>query len=456
MSQHALDDPGRDDGACGADRSLSHRDVLSIALPIIFSNVTTPLIGFVDTTIIGQLGAAHLIGAVAVGAMIFNVVFFGFNFLRMGTTGLTAQALGAGNRRELSAILARALMIAAALGLALVLLQSRIIGFALWLAEPSAAVEGAVRQYFDMRIWAAPAVLINFALMGWFIGLGRASMALTLQLLLNGLNIALAIFFVRKLGLSVTGVGLAALLAEVAAATVGLLVAGWELRRRRAMIEIAGVFDALKLRRMLVVNRDILVRTLALFTAFSFFTVQGVRAGDVILAANSLLFQLFNMSAYLLDGFAFAAEALVGQAIGARVLARFKRAVRLSTLWAGLLSLIVSAGLLAAGPSIIDFMTTAPAVREAARRYYLWAALSPIIGVWCFQLDGIFIGATWTAAMRNMMLLSLALYFLAWAVLTPLFGNHGLWAALMVFFMARALTLRWRYGRLVEASFQPA
>ena len=440
-------------GKADGSRVLAHRDVLSIAVPIILSNVTTPLIGFVDTAIIGQLGVAHLIGAVAVGAMIFNVVFFGFNFLRMGTTGLTAQAAGAGDGDEISAILGRALIVAALLGLPLVVLQGPIISFALWLSAPSVAVAEATRQYFDVRIWAAPMVLINFALMGWLIGLGRAATALALQLLLNGLNIALAVYFVRYQQMSVSGLGLAALLAELAAAIAGLLVAVAQLRRSASLSALARLFDGAKMRRMLVVNSDILVRSLALFAVFSFFTVQGVRAGEVTLAANSILYQLFNVSAYLLDGFAFAAEALVGQAVGAKLLQRFRRAVHLSTLWAALLSLLVSAGLLAAQSWLIDFMTTAPDVREAAHRYYFWAALSPVIGVWCFQLDGVFIGATWTAAMRNMMLLSLIVYFLAWAVLTPFFGNHGLWAALMLFFVARALTLWWRYRQLVTTTF---
>lgn len=432
---------------------LSHKAVLAIALPIIFSNVTTPLIGFVDTTVIGQLGEAPLIGAVAVGAMIFNLVFFAFNFLRMGTTGLTAQALGAADASEISSLLARSVIIGALLGAAMLLLQVPIVHLAFWAAEPSAEVAQAARIYYDWRIWAAPFVLVNFALMGWFIGLGRALLAFSIQLLLNGVNIALAVLLVKGFDMSMAGLGIAALLAEITATIAGVIVAARELKARGSSIESAQIFDPVKLRRLLQVNSDILLRTLSLFAAFSFFTVQGVKAGDVTLAANALLFQLFNMSAYLLDGFAFAAEALVGQAIGARALPRFKRAVHLSTAWAALLSLAVTLFLVAAGPMIIDFMTTAPDVREAAKRYYLWAALSPIIGVWCFQLDGIFIGATWTKDMRNMMLLSLAGYFATWAILSPLFGNHGLWAALLSFFVWRALTLWWRYRKRIVLQF---
>ena len=433
--------------------ALTHRSVLMIALPIIFSNMTTPLIGFVDTTIIGQLGKPHLIGAVAIGAMIFNIVFLGFNFLRMGTTGLTAQAVGARDLCEVGAMLARAVVIALVFGLILLVLQRPIISSVFWLIEASGAVEEASRTYYDMRIWGAPAALINFSLIGWFIGLGRAALAFWMQLFLNTLNIVLAIVFVRELGWGVYGVGLAALLAETSAAIVGIVVALSELRRRGGQIEIARVLDVTKLRRMMSVNGDIMIRSLALLTAFSFFTAQSVREGDITLAANAVLKHWLDLSTYMLDGFAFAAEALVGQALGARRKSSFMRAAKLSTGWAVSLSLLISAGLLLAGPWLIDFMTVSSEVREMARRYYYWAALTPFIGVWCFQLDGIYIGATWTRNMRNMMLLSLLIYFAVWAVLMPAFGNHGLWASLMVFFVVRALTLRWRLNGLVRAAF---
>ena len=443
-------------GHPGEDGQLSHRTVLAIAVPIIASNMTTPLIGFVNTTVIGQLGEPHLIGAVAVGAMIFSILYLGFGFLRMGTTGLTAQALGARDHGEVAAMLARSVMIALVFGCIMLAFSGPIIAVIFQLVEPSAAVGTAAREYFGMRIWGAPAALINFALLGWFIGLGRAKLAFWLQLFLNGLNIALAIAFVQYLGWGVPGVGLAAALADGAAAVAGLIVAYFEMRRRGGHLELARVFDTAKLRRVMSVNRDILIRSLALMTATAFFTAQGMRAGDLTLASNAILIQWLYISAYMLDGFAFAAEVLVGQALGAGKRDRFERAARLSTVWAVLISLVLSAALVVAGPWIIDFMTTSPDVRQAARIYYLWAALTPIAGVLCFQLDGIFIGATWTADMRNMMLLSLAAYFAAWAVLMPQFGNHGLWASMLIFFLVRAATLWWRYPKLVQASFQDA
>ena len=432
---------------------LTHADVLKIALPITLSNATVPMIGFVDTAVIGQLGEPHLLGAVAIGAVIFNLLYWTFSFLRMGTTGLTAQALGAGDRREISGHLLRALLIAAVAGLTLIVLQRPVRSLAFWLTGGSAEVVSAGHTYFDIRIWAAPAGLVNFALLGWLIGLGRANVAFGLQLLLNSLNIALAALFTLGWGAGVAGVGWAALIAEVVAAAAGLATALRLARRIGATAPLADAIDAAKLGRSLAINADITVRSLANYTALIFFTSQGAAAGDITLAGNALLINLKNIVIYLLDGFAFAAEALVGRAIGAGDRQNFWAAIELSTIWAGVFAVLVAATLWFAGGSIIAFSTTSEAVQVAAVTYLGWAALSPLIGVWCFQLDGIFIGATRTRDMRNMMLASLAVFFLAFALLAPRFGNHGLWAAYMVFYLTRAATLLWRLPYLVKAVF---
>lgn len=438
------------DGDAAAGR-LRHRDVLAIALPMIFSNVTTPLIGAVDTAVIGQLGSAPLIGAVAVGATIFTVFYWAFGFLRMGTTGLTAQASGAGRRREVLATLYRALLVAGAAGCAIILLQvpTATLAFALMGASPE--VEAAARSYFDIRIWSAPSAFANYALVGWFIGLGRAGMAFRLQLLLNLSNIALDGLFVLGFGWGVAGVAAGTLIAETGAAIAGLAVALGGAGRLR--LRALRVFNAAKLKRMLSVNGDIMVRTLSLLFAFSFFTAQGARAGDLILAANAVLLHFLSVSAYFLDGVAYATEALTGKAIGARDRARFADAVRLSSVWAALLSVMVACVFWFGGGAVIDLMTVNEAVRALARDYLVWAALAPVIGVACFQLDGIFIGATRTRDMRNMMLISLALYLVSWAMLTPVYGNHGLWASLMLLFAVRAVTLALRLPALRRACF---
>lgn len=445
------------DSAAGAlpqsDRRFTHRDVLIVAVPIMLSNATTPLIGFVDAGVVGQLGAAHLIGAVAVAANIFSLVYWAFGFLRMGTTGLTAQALGAGNRSEIAANVYRAGLIAVTAGCTLVVLQWPIATLALAMAGASGEVDAGARTYIEIRIWSAPAALLNFALLGWFIGLGRAGLAFLIQLLLNGVNVALSFLFVMGLKLSVAGVGYAALTAEVLAAGVGIMLAQRELARLEARASRAEVLDLERLKRVLAVNGDIMIRTLGALLAFFFFAAQGARSGDVTLAANALLQSTAAICVYLLDGFAFAAEALVGQAIGASSLSRFREAVRLSTIWAAGVGLILSAILWLAGPTTLLLLTTSAEVRAEALTYLPWAALTPILGVWCFQLDGIFIGATRTADMRNMMLVSVCIFLGAWALLAPAYGNHGLWAAVSIFYVARAATLLARYPVLVREVF---
>lgn len=435
---------------------LSHGHVLAISVPIILANVTTPLIGLVDTAVLGQLGDPHYIGGVAVGAMIFNLLYWAFGFLRMGTTGLTAQAEGSGNRAEVGATLTRSLLIAAAAGTLLIVCQVPISQISFALISGSDAVETSASEYFAIRIWGAPAALANFAFLGWFIGMGRARTALVLQLLLNGTNAVLDAWFVLGLGLAVKGVAYGTLIAETLAAVAGLWLAFSMVRRRGIRIDTSHILDRTAIRRALSVNGDIMIRTVGVIFAFTWFTAKSAEAGDVILAANAVLMTLTHTAAYFLDGFAFAAETLSGQAIGAQRINRFRDAVRLSTLWAVIFSTVASVVFWFGGGLIIDFLTVNEEVRAAARVYLIWAALVPITGVMAYQLDGIFIGATRTADMRNMMLLSLALYLFMWALLTPLFANHGLWAAIVIFLSLRAITLGLRYPALVRGSFPAA
>lgn len=436
--------PEAEPAARGTTRagSLRHWEVGAIALPIILSNATVPLVGYVDTVVIGQqVGAAYLIGGVALAGVIFSNIYWIFSFLRMGTTGLTAQATGAGDVPEITAHLLRALIVAAIAGLALIILQPFLLSLFLWLMGGSARVNEVVTTYFHIRIWGAPAALANFALVGWFIGLGRAHIAFVLQLLLNGVNIALAVLFVFVLEWSVVGVALAAVIADVVATGAGIWIAVRELRNRGAQWTDANLADPAALRTMFSVNRDVTIRTACLIITFSFFTAQGARAGDLALASNAVLISITLIFIYMLDGFAFAAETLVGQAVGAQRPDRFRDAIKVSTLWGVGCALVFSAILWFGGGALIDFTTEDPPVRELARDYLGWAALVPVVGIWCYQLDGIFVGATGTAQMRNTALISLGIYFAAWSVLMPMFGNHGLWASLLVLLVARAVTL---------------
>lgn len=433
-------------------RPLTHRDILAISVPVILSNVTTPLVGLVDTAVIGQLGLASAMGGVAISAMLFSLLYWTFGFLRLGTSGMTAQAYGAGEGHEIAATLQRALLAALALGLALIALQGPIGAMGLGLMGGSPEVQAAARDYFDMRIWGAPASFGNYALLGWLTGLGRAGRAFALQLLINGLNIALAILFVLGWNWGVPGVAAATVIAEYGGLAAGLALAYPELRRRGWLADWARLLDPAKLESTFAINANIMIRSLCLMLAFTYFTAQGARFGDTILAANAVLFDLFGLAAYLLDGFSQSAETFVGQAVGAKRRDRLLESVWLSSLWAGVLSFVAGGLLLAYGGAIADLMTTNAEVRAVVREFLPWAALSPVLGFAAFQLDGIFIGATRGPDMRNAMLLSLAVFLLASFWLQASYGNHGLWAALMLFLVVRGLTLGARLPALVRES----
>jgi multidrug resistance protein, MATE family len=432
---------------------VSHRRVLAIAGPIMLANVSQPLLGIVDTAVIGRLPEPHYIGAIAIGALVFNFLYWGFGFLRMGTGGLAAQAYGSANPAELAAVLARALLIAAAIGLGIIALSPLIGAIAFNAIQASDAVEQEARVYFNIRIWSAPFTLMTYALVGWFVGIGKTRAALVIALFLNGVNMALDAMFVLGFGMTAAGIALGTLIAEVSAALLGLALVGLELRLVKARFERARILDREQLIRMVSVNFDIMVRSLLLVLAFAWFTAQAARMGDVTLAANAVLMHFFTFSSFLIDGFAHAAEALVGQAVGARARGMYRHAVRLSSLWAGALSVALALSIIVAGPGMIDVLSTAPEVRATARIFLPWVALSPLLGVVCFQLDGIFTGATQTRDMRNMMIVSFAAFIAAWWLLTPLWGNHGLWLSLVLFFLVRSVTLAARLPALERRAF---
>jgi len=426
---------------------LSHRRVLRIALPVVLSNATIPLLGVVDTAVVGQLGDPAPIGAVGLGAVILTSIYWAFGFLRMGTVGLAAQAIGAGDRAEVAALLTRVLLIGGAAGVALMLLQMPIFALALWLSPASAEVESLVRAYLQVRIFSAPAAIAIYGIMGWLIAQERTAAVLVLQLWQNGLNAALSIWFVLALDMGVEGVALATFLAEWS----GLILGLWLCRRAFAVPawrDWARVFDRVILWRMAAVNTDILIRSVLLLLGFSSFLFFGADFGDVTLAANQVLIQFVYVTSYAMDGFAFAAEALVGHAVGARARDRIRRAAVLTSIWGLGTCVLLALAFTAGGGALIDLMTTAEGVRAEARAYLPWVALAVLIGCASWMLDGIFIGATRTRDMRNMMALSFAGYAALVALLMPAFGNHGLWAALAGFFLLRGLTLGLRYPAL--------
>jgi MATE family multidrug resistance protein len=434
--------------------AINHAAVVRLALPMTLAHLSTPLLGFVDAAVIGRLGEAYLLGAIAAAAVVFDFTFWGFGFLRMGTASLTAQALGRGDIIEGRAVLLRALIIGVVLGCILILSQRPIAWVGFLMVDASGPVTGAARSYFDIRIWSAPLALANYALLGAFIGRGKTGVALGLQILINLSNIVFNIVLVYGFSLGVRGSALGTLLAEVLGVaggliTLSLLDSDW------LAVPAKALKDRARLLQMMSINRDLVIRTLALSFSYAFFTSQGARGGDVILAANAVLMNLYLIGAYFLDGFATAAQQLCGQAYGAGDGVRFRAAVRLTALWCLTFSAGLSLAAYFGGHAFITFVTTNEAVRETAWAYIPYAAAAAFCGALCFEFDGVFIGATWTRDMRNMMLVSMALYLLSFVLLKPL-GNAGLWLAFLAFLGVRGATLYWRYQTLVRRAFPDA
>ncbi len=418
-----------------------HRQVLRLAAPIIFANLSVPLLGAVDTAVMGHLEHAHFLGAVAIGATIMQFVYWGFGFLRMGTTGLTAQAFGANDSGEVKANFQRAAVLGLIIGLALWALQYPIIRFSLYMFEAGETVEQLAQTYFLIRIWSAPAALINYCLIGWFIGIHNTRLTFIIQVWMNCINIVLDLVFVIGFGWGVEGVAAATVIAEVSAALLGLYLYRKEITKIGSSNLKTKLLDTEKLRRMVGINIDIFIRTFCLIFAFAYFTAQAAKFGDSVLAANAVLIQFLHFLSFGLDGFAQAAEALVGGALGAKDRATYKAAVKTATLWAVVVSVAYSIVYWFSGPLIIDLLTDLEDVRIAAKEAVPWLVLLPMIAVWPYMLDGIFIGATRSADMRNGIVISLVIFIVAVFVLRAEYGYHGLWLALTIFMAARGITL---------------
>ena len=415
-------------------------------------NLTTPLIGIVSTIAIGRLGDATLLGGVAIASVIFDCLFWLFAFLRMSTVAFTAQALGAGETQELRALLVRGLVVAGLIGMALILLQIPLTAILLSAMGGSESVTRAAKTYIIVRIWSAPLALANYVVLGWLIGQARAKLALTVQIAINLINMAATVLLVLVLDAGIAGAATAAVIAEAAGLVLGLVIAR-RLGAGQPAIPRAALLDRAKLMRMLAVNRDIMIRTASLIAVFLFFTAQGARSGDITLAANAVLNNFLLVSAFFLDGLANAAEQLCGRAYGARDKDSFSGAVRLVILWGFAFALVVTAAYALFGPAFIDIMTANAGVRHGARDYLPYVVLAPMLGVFAFGYDGIYIGATWAREMRNLMMLSLLFFLAAWLGLRP-FGNAGLWGALLVHYAARGALQALRYPAMLRASFR--
>jgi MATE family multidrug resistance protein len=428
------------------------RDVWRIAAPMILSNVTVPLLGMVDTGVTGHLDSPIYLGAVAIGSMIFSFLYMGMNFLRMGTTGITAQSFGARDNDGLRTALGQSVIVALAIALVLIVLQWPISQLAMNLIGASPGIEDNALDYFFIRIWSAPGTLANMALIGWFIGLQNARVPLLIFLTVNLVNIGLDLLFVFVFGMKVDGVALASVIAEYSGLFVGLYFAAGTLRRRAGHWPISRLVNWREYAAFFAVNGNLFIRTMALMFTIAFVTAQGARMGDVILAANAVLMNLQNLTAFGLDGIAHAAEALVGKAIGEKQRESLETAVRLSLKWSLIFSVGFTLVYFFGGPLLIVVLTDLPEIREAALRYLPWMIVSPLISVWSFLYDGVYVGATRAREMRDIMVISTVAVFLpAWYLLQGL-GNDGLWLAFLIFLASRGIGMHIGYRRKVLPS----
>lgn len=431
----------------GAAADVTHRRVLGIAVPIMVSNATVPILGAVDVAVVGQLGEAAPIGAVGIGSIILTTVYWMFGFLRMGTTGLVSQARGKRDQPEVSAFLSRVLVFGLAAGAALVAFQLPLFWTAFQIAPASQEVERLAGEYGRIRILSAPAAIAIYGITGWLIALERTRSVLLVQLYINVLNIVLDFVFVLQFEMGVPGVAYATLIAEWTGLGLGILLCR-DAFRDGEWRNPARVLDAARIKVMASVNTDIMIRSALLLLAFTSFQFVASGFGDDTLAANQILLQFLYITAYALDGFAFAAEALVGVSIGALNKAALRRAVVLTSGWGLAVAAVLTAAFLLGGGPLADLMAKSAEVRAEVREYLPWLLAVPILGAPSWMLDGIFVGAARARDMRNAMLQSCAVFGVCAALLTPFFGNHGLWVSMLALFVARGITLGVRYAAL--------
>ena len=430
---------------------LTHKRVLKIAVPLVLANATVPILGAVDIGVVGQLGEAAPIGAVALGAIILTTAYWFFGFLRMGTTGLVGQAVGAEDPDEVAAILSRALLIALIGGIGVILAYPLITWVAFWWDPASPEVEALARAYLSIRIFTAPFAIAVFALTGWLIAMERTVAVFVVQFVMNGLNILLDLWFVLGLGWGVEGVAIATAIAEIAGVALGL----WFCRdvfKASAWRDRLRVMDRGRVRQMALLNSDILIRSAFLMLIMLTVTFGGARFGDVTLAANEVLLVFLHIVAHAMDGFAFAAESLVARAMGRRDPARLRRAAILCSIWGFWICVAMSVAFALGGGWLIDVMAKDVDVQAMARSLLPWVVAAPILGCAAWMLDGIFIGATRGRDMRNMMMLSFLVFVLAALLFVHLLGNTGLWVALLVSFVVRGATLGWKYPLIERAA----
>ena len=426
----------------------AYADAWRLAWPLIISNITVPLLGMVDTAVVGHLPGPHHIGAVALGASAFSALFFTVVSLRMGTTGLTAQAYGAGDRTALQAVLFRALCLALIIAVLLILLTGPITSAARWIFAPTMRVDAGFSTYLQIRMLAAPAALANMVILGWLLGVQDAKSPLYLLIVGNGLNMVLDVVFVFGFGFEVAGVAWATVIAEYATLALGSLFVGRRLGRLEPALSLKHLLDRASIQRLAAVNGDIVLRSLVMQIAFVSLVALGSRQGEVILAVNTVLTNMLHLSAFALDGFAFAASTLVGRHTGSGDRQAMREAVRAALVWSLIFATIITLVFAFGSGALVRLITDIDPVRQAAADYLPYVVAAPLISAVAFAFDGIYVGATRTREMRNGMIGAVLVFGLsAWLLVSP-FGNHGLWLTYHAFMIARGVWLSVVYMKL--------
>ena len=426
---------------------VTHRRVLYLAIPVVLSNATMPILGAVDTAVVGQMGLAAPIGAVGIAAVIITAIFWLFGFLRMGVSGLTAQALGEKNIIEANALLIRSLIIGFVVGLFFIILQSPLFFGALFISPASEDVKFLAKEYLNIRIYSGPAVIGLYGITGWLIAKERTKSIFLIQFLMNAINISLDLVFVLQLEMGVEGVASASLIAEWSGFLIGLWLTK-EAFGKSTWKNKKYIFDTIRLKKMAIVNSDILIRTLLLQAAILSFIFLGSSFDDNTLAANQILIQFLHIASYGLDGFAVASESLVGKAVGAKKINDLRQTVKVTSIWGAITIIFMTAFFWIFGDIFIKLMTTSIDIQNITIQYLPWMIVAPLAGGASWMLDGIFIGATRTTDMRNMMIISFIVYIISIIIFLPYFGNHGLWLALIIFYIARGITLGLSYNKI--------
>lgn len=440
---------------------LRDRQIMNIALPSIVSNITVPLLGLIDVAITGHMGGASYVGAIAVGGMLFNIIYWLFVFLRMGTSGMTAQAYGAKKLDEVVNVLLRAVFVAIVMSAILLYLQNPVRDFALFLISPSPDVANFARIYFDICVWGAPAALLLFSLTGWFLGMQNSKVPMIVAIVQNVANIFLSLILVYGFGLKIDGVAIGTVVAQYVGMFLALyfLFKGYgrlvkyrpvylescsykEFKQHFIDVELKG------LARFFMLNKDIFFRTLCLIFVHFFFISAGAKQGDSALAVNAIIMQMFLLYSYIMDGFAFAGEALVGKAIGSRSRSAYVEIVKRLFVWGGIMMLLFTVSYLLFGHQILSVLTDDPSVLAVSDEYYLWTVLLPVCGMAAFIWDGIYIGATATKGMLISVASSMIVFFAIYELLSPSIGNHALWLAFNSYIAMRGIIQSVLYRRI--------